>query len=392
MRKSQTSLLNICKCILVYSCLGFSFSSYASDLSPTSSPQTLNETMTEIGKVAVDLFPLIVSKHSLSDREKNLMKQDLARLTELFHQAQPFFKTKSDTYEISYELVLDQLEETKRVLQMKKFDYARSRLYALGSICTSCHTQDTKLRTLFSGTTREHFPDDFAYAEFNFITRNYKQAELYYDKYLTTATTHRKTELEIVTPLQRLITIYAQILNKPAEGAKKLAQYTALKDHTVMTKKHLRGWISGLKTLDAHGASHVRDVDFKTLNNYVRQYLGPLDQQPSPIYSTPQEEVQRVWLRGLLYHYLNGNPSKTEVPKILYWLAISDRAIGYNFYYSLADLYLKECILHYSDDPYAKRCYNEYKEYTMFSYSGSAGTFIPPEVQQELENLKKAIK
>jgi hypothetical protein len=367
-----------------------SFSLHAAPPTAPSSSQALSQTMTQIGELMVELYPLVVARRELANSEKQQIRQDLGRLVQLFHLAQPHIKRRSDTYQVSYEFVLDYLNTTTRALDAGNFDFARGRLYGLGSICASCHTQDTKLRTLFSGTTRNNFPDDFSFAEFNYVTRNYDTAIRYYDKHLRSQ--QAKTELEIVQPLQRLITIYTQIYNKPGEGARKLEQYLDLENHTPLTKKHLTEWIAGLKELDARGASKVKSVDFKTLQKYVGQYLGPLDEPPAEIFLTPKEEISRVWLRGLLYHYLNGQPAENEIPKILYWLSICDRSIGYDFYFSLADLYLKECILKHSDHPYARRCLDEYQEYITFSYSGSSGTFIPPEVQQELEKLRKAVK
>ncbi|WP_455202270.1 hypothetical protein, partial [Kaarinaea lacus] len=67
---------------------------------------------------------------------------------------------------------------------------------------------------------------------------------------------------------------------------------------------------------------------------------------------------------------------------------IIDRSINYSFYYSLADMYLKECMLQYTSHPYAKKCYEEYESYIVFSYSGSRGTDIPDDVAQELKALK----
>lgn len=353
--------------------------------------QTLNQTMTQIGGVMIDLSPIILAKRDLTAAEQKKMGDDLDSLVGLFQQAEPFIKKKSGTYQVSYQLVLDHLQQTKRSLEKKHFDNARKRLYGLGSICTSCHTQDTKLRTLFAGADRERFGDDFAFAEFNYLTRNYAEAEAGYDRYLKAD--QPKTELELVQPLQRIITIYTQIYNDPGEGARKLSQYTELKVHTHHTRENLAGWIAGLKALDASGASKVKKPNFATLKKLVRKYIGPLNEPLPEVFLPPDQEVSRVWLRGQLYHYLNNTkPNASEIPKILYWLAISDRSIGYNFYFSLADLYLKDCVLNHAADPYAKRCFDEYNEYINYTYSGSAGTFIPPEIEEELDELEHALK
>lgn len=379
-------------CLLFFPVAAFTSQppSHVSTHTPTDAPASLNQAMVGIGATMVDIYPLIVAKRPLTDEETRTVSHALTRLTTLFHFAKPFIKKKSDTYTTSYQLILEYLEKTSRAFQSQNINYGRSRLYALGSICTSCHTQDTKLRTLFSGTERARFSDDYSFAEFNYITRNYDEAIRYFDKYLLSG--ERKTELEIVQPIQRMITIYAQIYNRPGDGAKKLSRYLKLKHHTQLTKEHLEAWIDGLDSLERMGAGQIRDIDFRTLKSYVIKSFGPLDEPVVDIIPQPREEISLVWLRGQLYHYLNKNPEKDQVPKILYWLAISDRAIGYNFYFALADLYLKQCVLDFPAHPYAKLCFAEYKEYIAYSYSGSAGTFIPPKIVQELEELQAVLK
>lgn len=353
-------------------------------------PESLNEAMSRIGNIMVDIYPTIVARRALTNEETTNINHALSELSTLFHYSGPFIRKKPDTYGTSYELILEYLDETLRAMQAKNTRYGRSRLHAIGTICTSCHTQDTKLRTLFSGTSRKRFNDDFSYAEFNYVTRNYEEAIRYFEKYLLSG--KKKTELEIIRPLQRIITIYAQIYNRPGDGAKKLREFTSLKQHTQETRKQLKSWIEGLDDLQKLGVERINPTSLPTLKRYVTKYLGPLNEPVIELNPTPQEEITLVWLRGQLYHYLNKNPARDEIPRILYWLAISDRGIGYNFYFSLADLYLKQCVKQFPSHPYAKFCYNEYREYINYAYSGSAGTFIPDEIEIELEDLKSTLK
>ena len=351
---------------------------------------SLNNTMTKIGEEMVQLLPMVIGQTSLGNQQKTQITASTNRLVGLFRQAGPQIKQKSTTYNVSYRLVLDYLERTQNMMGSNRWELAQGRLASLGEICTTCHTQDTKLRTLFPGSERDKFSDDYSYAEFNFYTRNYADAELYYDHYLKSV--GHKIDKDIINVFQRLVTIYAQIYNRPGEGAAKLSKHLHLFPEDTNVKKRLVALVFGLQTLEQQGLSKVKEVDDKTLEKYVHRYLGPLDQPASDFLIRPEEEVSRVWLRGLLFHHLNRAPKKTEIPKILYWLAVTDRSLDYNYYYSLADLYLKECVYSYSSHLYAKKCYQEYREYVLFSYTGSAGEFIPEDVEVELDELKSALK
>ena len=352
-------------------------------------PASLNRIMSNIGTTMIDTYPIIVTQRELTAAEKRLLRANIKRLSELFESAEPFIRARSETYVVSYRFILEYLRETQRAIADKNLDYARSRLYGLGSICTSCHTQDTKLRTLFTGAGRERFPNDAAYAEFNFLTRNYDEAEKYFERDLRSGNT--KTEYDVIRPLQRLIVIYTQIKNQPGAGADVLSKFVDLPAHTDATRGELKGWIAGLRVLESRGADKVTAPAFAEIETRVRDILGPLDQPLSVLRVAPDQEIQRLWLSGILYHYLNRKPPTDEIPKLLYWLAVNDRVVGYSYYFSLADLYLKECVYNHAQHPYAQRCYAEFKEYVNFIYSGSGGTYIPPELTQEMRKMKEAI-
>lgn len=370
----------ICVCVLTY-LIAFMSIAHAST---ASSQDNLNQIMTEVGKVMVNIYPLVVARRELTNKELEIVDHALNQLSKLFLSAKPFINQKSDGYQISYEFISEYLNVVKAVLASKQIDYARSHLYALGEICTSCHTQDSTLRTLFSGTTRQHFDNDYAYAEFNYMTRNYTEAVKYYEKFLSFTT--NKTELEIIQPLQRIITIYTQVNNRPADGMAILRKYLTLKDHTPETKSQLENWIRGLEQLHMSRVEGNKAVTFKELKYYVSEYLGDLDKMTIEIKSNATQEVLRVWLRGQLYHYLNRNPDASEVPMILYWLSVADRSIAYNFYFSMTDLYLKQCVLNYPKHPYAHRCYREYRAYIDYMYTQN-GLPIPEGIQKELREI-----
>lgn len=371
--------------LLLIALAGSIFIASTVQASPATPQENLNQIMTKIGKIMVDIYPLVVAKRRLKQTEIKVIENALESLSKLFANAKPFIKKKSDGYQISYEFVSEYLKVVKTVLASQHIDNARSHLYALGEICTTCHTQDTTLRTLFSGTARDQFDTDYAYAEFNYMTRNYNEAVKYYEKHLQSP--RKKTEIEIIQPLQRIITIYTQVNNKPAEGIALLRKYLKLKDHTMDTEIQLENWIRGLEQLHNNGLINDKAVTFDALKAYTKKYLGDLDKLNIEIYSNAKQEVQRVWLRGQLYHYLNAKPAADEIPVILYWLSVADRSIAYNFYFSMTDLYLKQCVMKYSRHPYAHRCYREFRAYVDYTYTRS-GDPIPAGIKKELRELK----
>jgi len=348
---------------------------------------TVNPIMAQIGRAMEQLFPILFDdkKFAAPENEKKVTAT-IGHLQKLFKTAKPHFNSKSLTYRISFEVIDKQLSDAAAAMKYHNENYARNILKEFVSVCTSCHTQDSKLRTLFSGTSRSHFSNELQFAEFNYMTRNYPIAIQNYSKYLDK--NKELSESELLTIMKRILTINVQIYNRPEDAIKQLEKIRNYPNHTSFSKKNLEEWLAGLHDLVQQKASKVKIKDFSQLKSQVYKILGELIEPGSAEFPSKKEKVARVWLRGLLYHYLNTSPPKDEIPEILYWLAIVDRSINYSFYYSLSDMYLKECMLQYTSHPFAKKCYDEYESYVTFSYSGSRGTDIPDDIQQELRALK----
>ena len=352
-----------------------------------SSAASLNEVMAKIGHTMEQLFPVVFDDKKFEQAAKQpQIMGEVKKLNTLFKEARPHFDMKSPTYRISFDVIKSQLSEAETALKYNNYNHAKNILREFVSICTSCHTQDTQMRTLFNDVGRSHFETDLQFAEFNYMTRNYDTAIKYYDMYLEK--THDISEIELMTVMKRMLTIYTQVYNNPHEALDHLSKLENYPKHTKFTKKNLDEWIKGLKDLEKQHVSKISAPDMKQLQVYVDEILGPLHEPGVAEFPSKKEKVARVWLRGRLYHYLNSQPPKDEIPVVLYWLAIIDRSVDYSFYYSLADRYLKECMLQYTSHPYAEKCYKEYEAYVTFSYSGSRGTDIPEDVQRELKALK----
>lgn len=387
-------LLSNIRICLAMTLLGLSFLTVAATAPVEEKPvldkaATVNQTMSKIGQLFVNTFPLIVSSRELTEKEYADLVAALGQFSELFSSVETHMKQRSDAYQIGFGFVTEYLKVTRQMFNDNEQDYGKIHLYALGEICSTCHTQDTHLRTLFSGSSRDRFDSDYAFAEFNFVTRNYSQALQYYEAFLLGP--EIESELELIQPLQRMLTIYVQVNNEPAVALEKLKRFTKLPKHTPETLAELNGWMQGLQALLKDEADKVAAPDFPTLERFVKRYFGRSVDIPMDIESNAVEEVERVWLRGRLNHYLNAKPDPDTIPKVLYWLSVCDRSTAYNFYFSLADLFLKQCVLNYSKHPFARRCFREYKAYIDYHYGREDMAGYPPEIEQELRQLEAVL-
>jgi CII-binding regulator of phage lambda lysogenization HflD len=376
--------------IAIYSILVFLvFSLTSSFAAKAESAKSLNETMVSIGYTMEGLFPILFDKQEADKKQQQQLTDSVEKLIVLFDRSKPHINAKSPTYRISFDVIKTQLTHARSANKYKNFNYTKSILKDITSVCASCHTQDTKIRTLFPNIKRDAFGSDYEYAEFSYMTRNYKTAVEYLTKFLDANT--EVDEAELLSIMKQMITIYIQIYYQPDDAIALLNRLNKYKHHTKFSKKTLEEWLAGIAELkkDKDSLKTIKNID--QLNIEVHKILGELSEPGSAQFPNKRERIARLWLRGALYHYLNSRPPREEVPIILYWLAIVDRSINFSVYYSLSDMYLKECVLKYTSHPYAQKCFDEYKENIILSYSGSRGTDIPEDIQNELNALQLRI-
>jgi len=356
----------------------------------TQPEESLNEVMSKIGNVMVELFPLVFTDKTLTAKQNQKINRLANQLHGHFEAAKPHIQKKSPTYQMSYQLLSDYLSAVVDKDNPFSTEQVKSRLSTLSDFCISCHTQDNKFRTLFSDSQDKLFDSSLARAEFNYATRNYSKAHEHYEKHLIFSP--KLKDNDVLQALFKILSIYTQILNQPEKAIDAFKQVEKEKAFSPEVTKYVSEVKRALLDLQT---AHAKDKDilpYYDIEKYVAIYLGGVNARQGIIYSTPQEEVQRLWLRGQLFRYLNRDPKPNEIPNILYWLALCDRSLGHGYDYTLADFYIKQCITRYSSHPVARQCFNEHKDYLKFYYTTPNEPILPFEVNDELKKLERFLR
>jgi len=351
--------------------------------------------MSNVAENYATIYKNLGQEANFSDDKQKLISQHIENLRKLFQRADQIFEQKSDVYQIGYAFVIRYLNLTAELLKQNDQEALWTHLLALREICSTCHTQDNHSRSLYQGAQSADFESLFAYAEFNFSTRNYPEAVKFYQ--LDLERKKSATELDIILPIQRILSVYLQVYNDPEKALQVVRKYEQLKSHTQLTRAEFKGWISGLTYLKSLNKSVTKPVDMPQLTKWVGEFFGAVANIELLAQSNATQEVQRVWLRGRLYEYMNSNPPRGQLPEILYWLSIIDRSTSYNYYFSYSDLYLSQCVRKYSDLPYAKICYGEYEKYIFDTYLKDARqrdplARYPDDIETEYRQLRELME
>ena len=251
-----------------------------SNASEKSDAASLNEVMVEIGQTIESVFPILFDNDKITQPASQAqLKATTKQLDALFNEAKPHFDLKSTTYRISYEVIDAQLTNAMIAAKYNNYKHVRNIFKEFITICSSCHTQDPKLRSLFNDTGRSHFNSDLQFADFNYMTRNYDMALTYYMKHLNS--TSDISEIELLTVMKRILTINTQIYNSPRDALNQLAKLKKYAKHTKLTSKNLNEWLAGLEELRNNELYKNNNPNMEQLEAYVKNILGPLHEPGS---------------------------------------------------------------------------------------------------------------
>ncbi|MFP5383988.1 MAG: hypothetical protein ACLGHG_07950 [Gammaproteobacteria bacterium] len=347
---------------------------------------SLNEDMTEIGALMSNLL----NEKVLADPKATITRLD--KLGERFVSMAPHAEGRGPAFRITWQTMLEQIDRTREAVDRgtASKDSLRNLVHGIATACAGCHTQDDRAQALSFGKLSVATDDPLQQARFHYITRDYAAALKLYDAFLDSRP-RLAYDGGVLDALEGELTIFAQIYRDPERGVrhfrKRLEQGGGSMSKQV--RKDIEAWIRGFDEV-RRAKLKAFEPSWEQLESYAGRYVLP--HEGVPIVSEEKEKVAYLWMRGLLHEYVQTHPADPNMPQLLYWLAIVDRMLDYNLYYSLADLYLKECITRYPATDTAERCYTEYRRYVEFAYSGSGGENVPADVVDELARLYKLIE
>lgn len=298
---------------------------------------------------------------------------------------------KQENFKFSRQVLEERIVDTERVFRLGRKSYARWQLASTASICMSCHTQLPGSDRLFGNfNDTSMFTSAYDRAEFLFSTRAFDKALQSYDEVIAKFPKNEASVFQVEKSLEREVAYYSRLKRNPTEAIAKLELHLARKNLPDYLVMNIKSWIqqftkwTKVPILDPRTASDEQIVKFAKDNIEVKTSNSPVATNPNL--------VTYLKVSGVLFEYLETHPHTKATPQVLYWLSVCERSIESSFFYSLADMYLRECITKFPADPIAKKCYQQYELETTLGYTGSGGVRIPLEVRDDLNTLKQLVE
>ncbi len=363
--------------------------------------------MDEVFYSFVELIPYMGSEKKFKDpKNETKIQEHLLNLSKTFSAASHQKKMHSLGFRPSVDVIKEHISETIDVFNLKRKVFALKRLQALGGLCSSCHSQ---LPELGSGNFSRHlnsvtlnqFSSKFDYAEFLYTIRKYNKSVRYYIDSINDRLKINKnlkgkkniegdsdfTEKNLNTSLKRILSIFTKVNYNPQRARSLMEGFQNNSQISQVTREEIKDWIVELKKWEGISLSINNEKD---LDLFIKNHLSILNSQGEAVNAA--YDIVYLIASGKLFKFINAFPTSPSTPKALYYLGKAERRLNNNYFYSLSELYLEECIHRFSKNPFAKKCFEQYEDDLVMGFTGTAGTSIPEDEKAKLEALRKILK
>jgi hypothetical protein len=173
-------------------------------------------------------------------------------------------------------------------------------------------------------------------------------------------------------------------VKKDFAGAK--ATLTQLKSRTdlpMYMQSDIQAWIKEVDQLSKRKDMKATLPNIRTLMNEAKSIVQfPADREAL---------IHYLLASSLLHEYILTTPKGKDAAEAYFLLGMTESMSARSYWLSQNEYYFETAIRMDPSSTYAKRAFKQLEENTLFEYSGSAGTYIPDEVQKHMNELRDLI-
>lgn len=350
--------------------------------------------MNDISHTIRDLGPYIASEEAFANKKnKKVIQAKLTKLTDNFKKMKVHPVISTQGLSINQSVMTDQLDQTLNLFKADRSAMARAKFTSALNLCVSCHTQSPgkELPRLFGDKDLKKMKlSPYEKGELFFVTRDYDQAMASYDEFLNKS---KKTDDDefIFKALERQLIYFVKIKKDFSAAKAHFEKFVATKKFNDKVNEEISQWVKTLSGKSLWENFNAETATEEEMEKFMKGFIA--DEEEGPIFTvTDSTEVYDLNLSSILLDYYNAHPDTKHGAKILYWLAILDKRLNDDLFFSIGDYYLLSCMEKYSKDPIAKDCYEAYLEELELNYtSGDKSKELPADVQRKLRELRKQI-
>jgi tetratricopeptide (TPR) repeat protein len=261
-------------------------------------------------------------------------------------------------------------------------------LQRLTENCIACHSRlpsrgdsDLSRRLMSDMAEVQLSPPERARLET--ATRQFDAALSTYEELFRSSQT-TPAQLDLMGYLADYLTVALRVKGEAPRVVATLETLQQREDVPEWLERDLKVWIETLRAKGPPGGEG-------TALERARRLLAESD----ALRDVPADQtglVHDLLASSLLYRYTEEHPQGgADVAEAYYLLGVIEARVDRSYWLSNADFYLETSIRMAPRAPFALDAYSLLAEHTEEGYTGSAGTYVPPDVQARLDELKTLV-
>jgi tetratricopeptide (TPR) repeat protein len=355
---------------------------------PAASDTETRATMDEIFETVRFLLPLSLSENGFADpAQREVILAALTTLAENGSRLQAHGVQREASFVfLSRSLARDTAEARARYAK-GEISQARFLLHRLVDNCVECHSRLPKGRDFPRG---REFVESSAIAGLppeerlilEVATRQFEPAlESYEALFLAPAVS--PAELDLLGHFDGYLELCLRTKRDPERAARVFERVAVRPDVSPPLRTNLNAWIASLRRLEKRGLPEPSIAAARALLDRAEDRKRFPDEHSAL--------VEYVAASSLLHRFVVAPPLRSDGERAEAYglLGLIESRVGRSFWLSQTEFYLETAIRLDPTGPYAEGAYDLLEEFVISGYTGSQGSFVPPDVRANLDALRR---
>lgn len=347
---------------------------------------TTRETMDGIFEAVSDLLPLSLDEARFADPARRpQIEAALEVLAQSSVQLEQHSELRSEGFGYLSRSMSTDVAAIQTHYAAERYAEARFLLNVLTETCMACHSRlptshEFQLSDRLLSRTELDILSPKEKARLQVATRQFQAALATYEAIFEDPSMP-PSQMDLGGHFVDYLTVSIRVLGDYARPIPVLERVGRRPDTSTYLRRHIEGWVRALEDLRSRERPPSGIEDGRKLIDKARD--------ASEFPSDRDGLVYDLAASGVLHRYVEsaapGSPARAEA---YYLLGVAESRSRHNYWLSETEHYLETAIRLSPRSPYARKAYALLEEFTIFGYTGSAGTSVPPEVQAKLDELR----
>lgn len=347
--------------------------------------------MQELSKNLSQLWPIIANEQKFAD-PANLpaIEQRTNELRKLAHvlNANTPRPNNDPSLGLVSDLFAEDIETALTSLRSGRVQYARRVLLDTTSYCIQCHTQTDRgakyprldLQADLSGLT------PIEKAEFFAATRQFETALQEFETLISDKNFAKTQPFEWQRAARSALAISVKVQKDPNRTIALIKKMEANPSTPQFMKENIQPWLRSANEWRSERSPAIQSP-YQALNRAEKMIERAQKGQRDPL--DQSQDITYFRASGFLHEILATRAARDRIStKALYLAGIAAENTRDLNFWTMHETYYELCIRRMPHTELARMCYKRLNDSIIQGYSGSAGTQIPPDIQQRLTTLK----